>query len=273
MNTWRLISFQRLSGFENMALDEALFREVLHREGAPTLRLYGWSRPSLTIGYAQKLDREVNRRYCRDQGIDIIRRPTGGKAVYHSTDLTYALVASQLREPFSVNILETYRVISDCLVRGLEKAGITACLVEGGRQGIHAASGGSCFAVPFQNELLVGDAKICGSAQLRARNCFLQHGSILMDFEPGDTVRATLGDGGNEEERIRRLGDGVTSVGRESGRSLSAEDLAPFIVQGFEESLQIKLVEDVLTGREQDLKDRLVEEKYGTLRWNEEGGL
>ena len=273
MDTWRLISFQRLSGFENMALDEALFREAIRRDGVPTLRLYGWSRPALTIGYAQKLDREVNRRYCRDQGIDIIRRPTGGKAVYHSTDLTYSMVASQFREPFSVNIIETYRVISDCLVRGLEKAGITARLVEGGRHGQNDLAGGSCFAVPFRNELLVGDAKICGSAQLRAQGCFLQHGSILMDFEPRDTVRATLGGEGNEEERIRRIGDGVTSVERESGRVLSAEDLVPSILQGFEESLRVRLVENVLTRQERDLRDRLVEEKYGTLRWNEEGRL
>ncbi len=273
METWRLLSFQRLSGAENMAVDEAIFRETAKRGGEPTLRLYGWIRPTVTIGYSQDLEREVNCAFCQERGIDIVRRPTGGKAVYHSTDLTYSLASSQHRSPFSIDILGTYRVIGRCLIRGLKKIGVNAELVEEGRAPGRCCEEAGCFAVPFRNELLVKEAKICGSAQVRGRGCFLQHGSILIDFDPVTSLRIMGKVGRDEEEAARGLEETVTCVSHETSVPITAERLAPYIGSGFEELLNVRLVKGGLTGREQAIAERLITEKYGNHRWNERGRL
>lgn len=111
MESWRLLPLEALEGRENMAVDEAVFRETVLTGGPPTLRLYQWRRPVVTIGYGQDIDRDVNRLFCRERNIDIVRRPTGGKAVYHDADLTYALVAPHSRPPFTADVVTTYRVI------------------------------------------------------------------------------------------------------------------------------------------------------------------
>jgi len=273
VDTWRFISYRTLGGFENMALDEALFRMTHNRGKRPTLRLFGWECPTLTIGHFQDPKREVNREFCESHGISVVRRPTGGKAVYHSTDLTYSISACQ-GPPFSADILTTYEVISKCLVRGLEKVGIKAGVVEEGRRNLRAGvQGGSCFATPFRNELLVRGAKICGSAQLRSHGRFLQHGSILMDFDPVITARITVGPGGDMVQWVRLLSESVTSVNREVPMALDAEALAPFICEGFEEALGIRLESDEPTPREEAEKNRLLNEKYRNPRWNDEGRL
>jgi lipoyl(octanoyl) transferase len=273
VETWRLLSFQRLSGAENMAVDEAIFRETATRGGEPTLRLYGWIRPTVTVGYSQDLEEDVNRAFCEERGIDIVRRPTGGKAVYHSTDLTYSLASSQHRFPFSADILGTYRVIGRCLIKGLGKAGISAELVEEGRAPGRCFEEAGCFAVPFRNELLVKGAKICGSAQVRGRDCFLQHGSVLIDFDPVISLQIMGKDGRDEEEAVRRLAGAVTCVSRETSVPVTAERLVPYLGSGFEELLNIRLLKGDLTGRERALAERLITEKYGNRRWNERGRL
>ncbi|MBN2538425.1 MAG: lipoate--protein ligase family protein, partial [Deltaproteobacteria bacterium] len=93
MDTWRIIPFEQYDPFENMAIDEAIFRVNQRREMPPTLRFYGWKKPAVSLGYFQHAESEIQCGYCRDRDIDIVRRPTGGKAVLHGDDLTYSLVA------------------------------------------------------------------------------------------------------------------------------------------------------------------------------------
>jgi lipoate-protein ligase A len=268
---WRLIPFERFTAFENMAIDEAIFKEAKKGEIPPTLRLYGWKKPAVSVGYFQDVAGEVNYNLCHNLNIDIVRRPTGGKAVFHGCDLTYALVAGQNSHGFYSDILETYRVISECIIRGLEKLGINACMVKEGRHSESGALKGFCFSVPVRNELLVDGRKICGSAQVRSRGAFLQHGSIPVDLDIETTCRIMSGTGEDIQRKAEVLQRSVTCVNEHVDGKVEINVLCECIMQGFEEYMGIKLVEGGLRSEEKVLKERLVKDKFLNPMWNMEG--
>ena len=268
VNKWRIIPFERCDSFENMAIDEAIFRAGRKRKMAPTLRFYGWKRPAVSLGYFQDAEREINCGYCRDRGMDIVRRPTGGRAVLHGDDLTYSLVAGENSPHFSSNIVETYRIISGCIIRGLEKSGVGAKMVTEGRTGRESA-GAFCFAAAYKNELLADGKKICGSAQVRAKGMFLQHGSLLMDFDPVAVCAAITTN--NAAMEVKKLEASVTSIRQIAGDSIGIDTLCSNIAAGFEEVLSIHLIEGKLSLEEETLRDNLIESKYSSDEWNMKG--
>jgi lipoate-protein ligase A len=268
---WRLIPFDRFSAFENMAIDEAILKEGQRRQIPPTLRFYGWIEPAVSIGYFQDPRREINRDFCHKSGIDIVRRPTGGKAVFHDSDLTYSFVAHERNPLFSSGIMENYGTISRCIAAGLEKAGIEAALVEKGRESRRGSSDSFCFSLPLRNELLAGGKKICGSAQLRSRGAFLQHGSILLDFDPEMTVRVMWKNEKNHTGEISKLKSSVTSVNEQCEKERGTDLLCRSIKESFEETMKVRLLDSRLSPREELLKERFLSEKYSTSQWNMEG--
>jgi len=183
---WRVLPYGRFDAPHTMAVDEAILRCHLRESNPSTLRLYGWKRPAVSLGYFQKTDETVNSRYCRERGIDIVRRPTGGRAVCHGHDLTYSVVSREDATRFRGGIMETYRLLSECIRRGLKRAGIETAIAQPHGTEDAAEGGGCCFSVPAQYELLAGGRKICGSAQMRVRGVFLQHGSIPLSLDAGD---------------------------------------------------------------------------------------
>jgi len=268
VDTWRIIPFKRHSPFENMAIDEALFRGHQREGDPPVLRFYGWENPAVSLGYFQDAEEEIDCTYCRDRGIDIVRRPTGGKAVLHGSDLTYSLVAGEHTPPFSLDVVETYRIISECIIRGLAKAGIEVQLVEEGRGGA-GSGGGVCFATPYKNELLAQGRKICGSAQVRARGVFLQHGSVLLDLDPLAVCAAI--EKTEDAGRVQEIKAAVTSVREMVEGDVSIDGLCRDIAAGFEEVLHIRLIEGGLSPEEKAFRNRLLEDKYVRDEWNRKG--
>jgi lipoate-protein ligase A len=268
---WRFIPFERFSAFENMATDEAILKVGQQRQTPPTLRFYGWTEPAVTIGYSQNPRREIQYDFCRKGGIDIVRRPTGGKAVFHDGDLTYSFVAHERSPFFSPDIMKNYGTISRCIARGLEKAGIGAALVEEGRGSRIGSLDSFCFSLPLRNELLVGKKKICGSAQFRSRDAFLQHGSILLDFDPEMTARIMWKNEENLMEDISRLKNSVTCVNEHSENGIETDLLCRYIKESFEETMKVRLLESSLTPREEVLKERFLRDKYLRPEWNMEG--
>ncbi|MDQ4149077.1 MAG: hypothetical protein M3164_03670 [Actinomycetota bacterium] len=161
-----------------MDLDRALLeRAVRSEDPTPWLRVYRWLRPTLSIGAHQQLSAEVAER-CRGSGVEIVQRPTGGGAVYHCDDLTYSVVAPRN----GMSVLGAYEWVAAGLIQGLAMLGINAqvALHEPGQEGAAPAASrpASCFASLVGADLSVGGAKICGSAQVRRKGWFLQHGSI-----------------------------------------------------------------------------------------------
>ena len=261
---WRFLPCRAFSAAENMAVDEAVFR-LNRREGLPpTLRFYGWRPAAVSLGYFQKTSREIDVGACRQAGIDIVRRPTGGKAVLHEHELTYSLVAAADHPLFTGDVAGTYRVVSACIVEALRRLGLAPEVACEGRSAAGMPLEGYCFAAPSRYELLVGGRKICGSAQVRSGGVFLQHGSLLADMDPARTASVMGVPAG-------AVSATTTTLREQLGRAVGCGELARLLREAFEDTLGIRLAEGCLSPAEKSLKERLVAEKYGRDRWNLEG--
>ena len=254
-----------------MAVDEAVFRVGISRKAPSTLRFYGWRVPALSIGCFQDYEKEVDVEACRKFGVEVVRRPTGGKAVLHEQELTYAVIAGADSPLFPSDILTTYRVISGCIADGLAEIGIRAEMEAVGRRAPEGALRSSCFSSPSRYELLVGGRKICGSAQMRSRGVFLQHGSLLTAFDPLRTCAVMLPhrEGEMDADLLRHA---ITSVGEQGGAAVGDASLCRVLRGGFERTLGVRFQEGPLTPEEEDLKGELMMNKYGSGNWNRRGG-
>ncbi len=177
---WRFEHSGKLDGASNMALDSAMAEALAAGGGAPTLRLYGWSPWAISLGYNQR-EEEIDAARCRESGIDVVRRPTGGRAILHAEELTYCVVMPSGRR----SILDVYNDISRALVRGLSLFGVEATLQRSQPnfpEHYRSPSAIPCFTASARYEIEWDGRKLVGSAQRRvtgATNVVLQHGSIL----------------------------------------------------------------------------------------------
>lgn len=154
-----------------MVIDQYL---MLH-SNQPILRFYGWSSPTLSFGKGNVNTKEIDLEFCKQYQIDLIKRPTGGKTVFHEFELTYAFVVPA--EQFPKKILETYQIISSILKKSFEKYGIICEMKK--MEKVNSFTD-ICFKEVSSYELTVNEKKLVGSAQYRNRNAILQHGSILL---------------------------------------------------------------------------------------------
>ncbi len=232
---WHYIDSGSNIGAYNMAVDEELLARAQAGEAMPVLRFYGWDPPAVSIGRFQHIESAVNADACRKRGFDIVRRITGGRAVLHHRELTYSIIARIDNPLFPSSVLGTYKVIAAGLLAGLKNLGIDAEMVS--RGGRHAAlvekksKDQACFSSPSWYEILAKGKKIAGSAQRRMRGAFLQHGSILIGYDP--TLEASVIPGGFN-------GDVVTCIERELGRGAPLEAVKQAFVKGFSEELGIE---------------------------------
>lgn len=256
MSTWRLIKSPPADAFTNMAVDEAIFAKVAAGKSPPTLRFYTWNPPAVSVGYFQDSFTDINISACREMGIDVVRRLTGGRAVLHDKELTYSVICPEGDPLFPDNILGTYKVISSCLVKGLNSLGIDASLAASVKRRVKI-SPAACFASPSHYEITVSGNKLVGSAQRRGEGAFIQHGSILMEFDRArlETILPRSG----------RLG-GVTSIGEHL--RIGQTELISSLISGFEELLEISFSEGPLSDEETALCKRYVEERYSRYDWN-----
>jgi len=174
---WTLLLDAGRPGWQNMAIDSALL-DLADGEGAAFLRLYSWTPYCLSFGRHEPATRRYPRAEIEARGLDCVRRPTGGRAVWHARELTYAVAAPL--EPFG-GLQAAYRRIHAMLVAALGN------IVTGGQWTLADAArplgpaSGPCFSAPVGGEVLLGGGKVIGSAQLRQGNAFLQHGSVLLE--------------------------------------------------------------------------------------------
>ena len=164
------------TGADNMAVDQSLLDESA-RSGAAFLRFYGWSPPCLSFGRNEPASTRYDRAAIERLGIDVVRRPTGGRAVWHDREVTYAVAA-----PIAAfgSLRESYRAIHARLAIALQRMGVPASLSPDPGSRFQLA-GGACFACTVGGEVVVEGRKLIGSAQLRQGGAFLQHGSILLE--------------------------------------------------------------------------------------------
>ncbi|HZW83257.1 MAG TPA: lipoate--protein ligase family protein [Candidatus Deferrimicrobium sp.] len=267
MQKWRLIHSGYTSGARNMAIDEAITVAVGEGSVPPTIRFYGWNPPCLSLGYAQKAG-EVEWEVCRQYGVDVVRRPTGGRAILHDQEVTYSLTAPEEDPLVSGSILESYLKISRGLLAGMEKIGIKAEIVS--HKDLSGLGTGACFDSPSFYELVVQGRKAVGSAQTRKNGTVLQHGSIIRELDveqlfavlhfPKSEIRARM------KEAFKNKACSLQEV---AGRSLTDQEIIQAMGQGFAEGLGIDLVTGSLSKRELELAEELELNKYNSVEWNQ----
>lgn len=262
MKGWRLLVSEPLPGAVNMAVDEALLLARISDQGPPTLRFFSWEPPTVSLGYGQPVDARINLEACRRLGVGLIRRPTGGSAVYHDTrlrEVTYSVVAAARDFPGADDLLGTYQVIGRGLTAGLRRLGVPAELVPIVKAPSRQAPPTFCFARTGSYEIVVAGRKVVGSAQRRQAGAFLQHGSILLDADAG---RLRLLFPGQADPLA-----GMTTLAAVLGQAVGFDALVPALVTGMAEALGVELAPGGLTPDEEAQVQRLVKDKYATEAW------
>jgi lipoyl(octanoyl) transferase len=226
------------SGIDNMRIDRALFRQVEKSSQQTTfIRFYRWSVPTISLGKYQKVEESVDCAYCQRAGIPVVRRPTGGRAVFHDSELTYAVVSNSSRFFPLSSISQTYRLIAGGLQEGMWRLGIHTQLVAASPRGERSPSSplkSPCFVSPSRYELLCSGRKIVGSAQKRSRRAFLQHGSIPLHV---DHARMAAGLGVSEP----LLRANIISLSEARGQAVGFTPLRQALQTGFERVFRMKL--------------------------------
>ena len=178
-HTLRVLLEPECSGAANMARDAALLAS--QAPGLPpVLRLYTWSPPAVSVGYMQDAGAILDLEHCRAAGIDVVRRPTGGRAILHADEITYAVVAACDDDRFGTSLRDAHAIIGACLAASLRTLGVHATLSRPDRDLARSLMREPCFASAGRAELLVHGRKLLGSAQRRTATAFLQHGSLLV---------------------------------------------------------------------------------------------
>jgi len=249
---WRLIIDPPSPGCDNMATDEALLVAASSdRASSPLLRIYGWSEPTLSIGYLQKSAPFAG------YGLPMVRRITGGRALLHDDELTYAVVAGAESELYAMGIVNCYSSISRAIVEALREFGVDADFARPDSPSAYRRHN-ACFASSARYEVLVKGKKIAGSAQRRLRGALLQHGSIIFRFDKA--LWGTI----FGEEAISK-----TATLMDSGQEIERTLFRDVFVRKMEQALRFSFAEAGLTEFEEELKSRLVRERYSRKEWNE----
>jgi lipoate-protein ligase A len=255
-------------GAWNMAADEAILEACGRGDSLPTLRLYAWEPPCISLGFAQPF-RDVDTVRLQMRGWELVRRPTGGRAVLHTDELTYSVIARAEDPRVAGTVLESYNHLALALVEALRLISLPVEVKE------HTAPSESnanpvCFEMPSTYEITVGGKKLVGSAQARRKEGVLQHGSLPLT---GDLTRIvqvlTFPD---EDARLRaakRLLVHATTVEAALGRVISWETAAQAFVSAFRSVLAMDLQPADLTPGEKSRTRKLVEQKYAHSDWTQ----
>lgn len=271
---WRLIRSAASSGAANMAEDEALLEAVVAGRSRPVLRLYRWQPATVSLGYGQRGPGVVNLAACRQLGIDVVRRCTGGRAVLHAQEMTYAVVSRERTAVFPGGILDNYQVIARVLQQTLAELGLAVDLARERSRGLtgDGAERSACFTAPGQFELLYQGHKLAGCAQKRLGDCFLQHGSVPLVIDPVQLFMAlntrpevSPADGA---ERLRKH---VGWLNRWLDPSVTIEQLEEAFIRQFARLLKIDFYPDRLTASEHQRAAQLRDQRYANPAWTLQG--
>jgi lipoyltransferase/lipoate-protein ligase len=258
MDTWRLLPLETNNAFTNMAIDEAILNACVAGQVPNTLRFYRWKPSAVSIGKNQNPENEVYLDACKKLGVDVVRRISGGGAVYHDSggEVTYSVVA-KTSDLGTADVTTVYYKIYDAITDGLRLLGVPA----------------DCNSGDAKNcpNLTVRGKKISGSSQSITRGVVLQHGTILRSLDlpkmfqllklkdVSCSVAAEIG---------KRK---ITSLQNELGHKISPDTISNALIQGFKAILKIQLESGELSETEKETSDKLCKEKYDSKEWNFSG--
>lgn len=271
--TWRLIVEEApRSGAANMAVDQAIAQACAAGESPPTLRFYRWQPPAISLGRHQRLA-EIDQAAAAAHGYDIVRRSTGGRAILHTDELTYAVAAHTDEPRVQGGVMDAYLRLSHALIAGLRHVGLQADQAGADvRAGTDVSA--ACFEVPSAYEITVGSRKLLGSAQSRRARYVLQHGSLPLVGEITRLIDVLVLD----EQEATRLRTQLASHACTLATALGVADdnpavrfeaVAAALVKGFQETLALTFQRGALTPAEAHHAARLIREQYANPAWTE----
>lgn len=266
--TWAILHSGHHDAATNMAIDEMLL--TWHSKGIipPTIRFYGWSKPSLSVGHFQNVKDTIDLLGVKKHQCDLVRRLTGGSAVLHDDELTYSIIVDESHPNIPQSVDQAYYILSQGLLEGYRLLGIDARFAE-----LEKSRGKKRSAVCFEQaaiyEMLASGKKISGNAQTRKDGVLLQHGSIPMSMDT--TMLFDLFSFPSERVRERQRSNfsyKATSINEVTGKSHTYDMLESVFLRGFEKSLHITTKRLELTSEQLEYVDYLVKTKYGRDTWN-----
>ena len=262
---WRLIVQPEADGATNMAIDAALLESVIAGDSLPTLRLYAWAPPCLSLGRGQKLA-EVDLGACHAAGVDVVRRATGGRSILHTDELTYSVCLPQADPRAQGGVVEGYRRLSEGLLAGLHLLGVEAIQARA-RQAPGDEQTAVCFEAPSDYEITVGGRKLVGSAQRRAQGGVLQHGTLPLCGDLARIVDYLVFSQAEREAQRRRLCQKALTLEEATGAILPFDRVARALAEGFAHALHLTLVPGELDPRERARTAEIRVQVYADSSW------
>ncbi len=250
----------------NMAIDESVLTHHLNGDSPPTLRVFRWTQPSISLGRFQSIEREIVIERCQQRGITLVRRPTGGRAVYHRDEFTYSIVISK-RYGVPPGVVAAYAYLAQGLLAALKLLGVQAELSD---ERVSKHPSAACFASSTQADLTSGGFKLIGSAQVWKDDALLQQGSLPLEDRAAEFFSMLrFPDEVAREKALAQYREKTTPLHTFVPGALW-DDVAEAFRSGFSAALEVDFVQGTLSPSEWELACHLAEEKYRKLEWRKE---
>ena len=258
---WRLVLSEWSDPYTNMAVDEAILRAYLANIVPPTLRIYGWRPPAISLGYFQKAEEILDIARCISHNVPFVRRITGGEALFHSDELTYSIVCSKDALSLPDSVKESYKTLTGFLLNAYRILGLEASFFSAvNNKSANKNCSSYCFAAIHDFDIAINGKKLGGNAQKRIKNTIFQHGSIPFTV---NTKRVNL----FFREELKGAEDKVISLEDALGETIDFEQFQSIVVGAFRKTFKVQFAEDSLTAFELRLVESLKREKYGNRQW------
>lgn len=268
---WNFINTGSKNPYYNMAMDEALLNFVSRGEIDPVIRFYTWNPATLSIGYFQRLQKEIDIDKVKEKGYGLVRRQTGGRGVLHDKELTYSVIVPESHPNMPSTVTEAYKIISQGLLEGFKNLGFETYFAiprsKEERDKLKQPRSSVCFDAPSWYELVVEGRKIAGSAQTRQKGVILQHGSILQDIDIDDLFDMFI----FKNERLKakmkeNFVQKAVAINDISNQHITLNEMENAFKSGFKKGLNIDFKPLELTEKQKE-KVQELEEKYRSEAW------
>jgi lipoyl(octanoyl) transferase len=266
MQTYRFVNTAIQDAALNMALDEAILLHHIRGAVPPTLRVFRWSQPSISLGRFQSVEREIESELCRQRGVALVRRPTGGRAVYHRDEFTYSIVIGK-RDGVPAGVVAAYAYLAQGLLAALQRLDVRAELSD---ERVSKHPSAACFASSTQADLTSGGFKLIGSAQVWKDSSLLQQGSLPLDDRAAEFFALLRYPDEDARAEALALYREKTTPLHTFAPNASWDDVAQAFRHGFSSAMHAIFAPAEISQSEWELTHQLVEEKYSRLTWRKE---
>ena len=265
LEKWGFLNTGYHSAAVNMAMDEALLKWHKNGDIPPTLRFYGWSSPSLSVGHFQKVEEQIDFEAVQRYQCDFVRRLTGGSAVLHDDELTYSIVVTEEHPNIPKTVREAYHVLTKGILEGYRNLGIEADYAYPSKFATRKDRSAVCFEQVAYYEMIVDGKKLSGNAQTRKNGVLLQHGSIPMSIDdhmlfdlflfPSEKIK--------NDKRLA-FSNKAIAINQITNEKHTYDTLAEAFYNGFQKGLNVTFTPLTLTQEQWDEVHHLAKTKYNS---------